>query len=227
MPFASAPRPLDVVVVEDLDVIRRGLLSLPLTHSASVASVKAFATVEEIDFDAAAPDVVVLDYWLDADRWPSLEHVSVLKTWGAHVLLYTSEESPHLLQQALLAGVTGVCLKRDGIDDLVDAISAVGRGGTVLSSPGARALVEDKALSARLTPVEVETLRAVAYGKTTKEIAVARGVEVSTVDTHIEHIRRKYAESTGAKVNRVTMLREALRDGYLDRRYLGEDPANT
>jgi DNA-binding NarL/FixJ family response regulator len=150
-----------------------------------------------------------------------------LLAWGAHVLLYTSEESPHLLQEALLAGVSGVCLKRDGIDDLVDAISAVGRGGTVLSSSGARALLEHGALRARLTAVEIETLRAVAYGKTTKEIADLRCVEASTVDSHIEHIRRKYADATGTKVNRVTMVRVGVRDGYVDRRHLGEDPQNT
>lgn len=214
-------------MVEDLDVVRRGLMSLPLTHRESVASVKTFSAVEEIDMDDRAPDVVVLDYWLGSEREPSLDHVAALIGWGAQVLLYTSEESPHLLQLALQAGVLGVCLKRDGIDDLVDAISAVGRGTTVLSSSGARALVDDKALAARLTPSEIATLRAIAYGKTTKEIAEAHCVEVSTVDTHVEHIRRKYAESTGTKVNRVTMLRAGLRDGYLDRRYLHEDPENT
>lgn len=202
-------------------------MSLPLTHPGSVATVKPYSAVEDIDMDDPAPDVVVLDYWLDQEREPSLDHVGALIAWGARVVLYTSEESPHLLQVALQSGVLGVCLKRDGIDDLVDAITAVGRGTTVLSSSGARALIDDKALAARLTPSEITTLRALAYGKTTKEIAEAHCVEVSTVDTHIEHIRRKYAESTGTKVNRVTMVREALRDGYLDRRYVHEDPENT
>lgn len=202
-------------------------MSLPLTHGDWVASVRTFSGMEEVDLEAPAPHVIVLDYWLGGERVPSIDYVPALVEWGAQVVLYTSEESPHLLQAALKAGVLGVCLKRDGIDALVAAISAVGRGTPVLSSVGARALIDDQALAARLTPAEIEVLRAIAYGKTTKQIADALFVEPSTIDTHVEHIRSKFAESSGTKVNRVSMAVMGLRLGYIPRNHLLNDPENT
>jgi len=218
--------PLDIVVVENVDVIRRGLMSLPLTHPGVVASVRAFADVDDIDFSAPAPHVVVLDYWLGREDRPSLAHVERLHDWGALVVLYTTEEHPHPLRLAMRAGIDGLSLKNDGIDALVATISSVGRGETVLSSPLARALVSDQALRASLTTTEIETLRALALGKTPQEIATMRSVAPSTIGTHIEHIRAKYAPS-GGKVNRARMVHLGMQDGYVDRRDADEDPENT
>ena len=134
MTSTSNTQALDVVVVENLDVVRRGLLSLPLTHPHAVASVRAFADVDDIDFNGRPPNVVVLDYWLGREDRASLGHVGRLHEWGAHVLLYTTEELPHPLQLAMQAGIDGLCLKNDGIDALVAAIMEVGHGHTVLSS---------------------------------------------------------------------------------------------
>lgn len=215
------------MVIENLDVVRRGLMSLPLTHPHAIASVRTFADVSEIDLTTRPPHVVVLDYWLRRDNQPSLEYVPTLQKWGAHVLLYTTEEAPHPLQRAMQAGVDGLCLKNDGVDALVAAIVSLGHGEAVLSSPLARALISDGALRAKLTPAEVETLRALAYGKTPAEIAKARFLAVSTIETHVEHIRAKYAASTGGKVNRARMLHEGLKDGYLGRMTEGQDPEIT
>ena len=49
----------------------------------------------------------------------------------------------------------------------------------------------------------------------------------STIVTHVEHIRAKYADATGNKVNRARMLHLGLRDGYLGRPDAEQDPEIT
>lgn len=210
--------PYDVIAVDNLDLTWHGLMSLQLSRPDVVRSMRTYADVTELDLTADPPDVVVLDYWLGRENQASTPHIPTLKAWGAHVVLYTSQEAPVPLRDALRAGVDGLCLKNDGMPALVDAIACVGRGEMVFSGPLARAALEDEAIGARLTRREVEVLRGLAYGLTHAELARRLFVEKSTIDSHVENIRQQYAVSTGAKVNRARMLREALLDGYLDAR---------
>ena len=215
----------DLVVIDNVDAIRNALLSLPATHPETIGSVRAYAGIEDVDFADPPPAVVILDLWLERDSTLSTPHIARLREWGARVLLYTTEERPHPLQQAMAAGADGLSLKNDGVDALVGAVADVVAGRQGLSSPLARALLEHEMLAARLTPTEIETLRALSYGKTVGEIAARRQVAPSTVGTHIEHIRRKYADSCGVRVSQNRMIAEGSRDGYVDPRFvLPDDP---
>lgn len=214
-PSAARP-PFDVVAIDNQDVIRAGLVSLQLSHPNVVRSIRTFASVQDLDLTQPPAHVVVLDYWLGRDDHSAVPDIVRLKTWGAHVIMYTSEESPVRLQDALRAGLDGLCLKNDGLPALVAAINDVGLGQPVYSGPLARAALKDDALGAKLTPKEIDVLRLLALGLSAQEMAVASHVEVSTVRTQIESIRRKYAELAGSKVNSVRIVYEAARDGYVD-----------
>ena len=209
--------PYDVVLIDNLDVVRSGVLSLQLTHPQIVRSVRAYEHVDDVDLAGPPPRVVVLDYWLGSEDEPSLDHIGALKEWGASVLLYTTETTPARLRKALDRGIDGLTLKVEGMAALAEAIAVVGAGGTAFNGPLARAVQEDNAVSARLTPAEVKVLRGLSYGLAPPQIADTLVVAESTVVSHIEAIRRKYAEVTGGKVNRARMIREGLRDGYLER----------
>ena len=210
------PPPYDIAVIDNLDVVRMGVTTLQITHPATVRTVTTYVHADDVDLDAAAPDVVVLDYWLGRDDEASLDYISTLKEWSGKVVLYTSEEGPARLREAMRRGIDGLCLKNDGAPALAEAIAAVGRGQFVWSGPLARAAVNDDALSAQLTPAEIRVLRALALGLTTREIAKRLNVAETTVGTQVESIRRRYSDATGQKVNRVRMLHEGLIDGYLD-----------
>ena len=217
MTRSPAEPPYDVVLVDNLDVVRSGLVSLQLTHPEVVRSVRGYERVEELDLTAPPPRVVVLDFWLGSEDESSLDHVEALKAWGAGVLLYTTETTPARLREALDRGIDGLSLKVDGMAALVEAIAVVGAGGTAFNGPLARAVQQDGAVAARLTPAEITVLRGLAYGLTPAQVADRLVVAKSTVVTHTESIRRKYAEATGGKVNRARMIHEGLRDGYLER----------
>ena len=207
--------PFDVIAIDNTDVVRAGLLTLSLSHPQAINTIRVYETAEEVDRSAGPPHVVVLDYWLGRDTTPALGHIASLKSWGAAVLLFTSEEAPHPLQLALRAGADGLCLKNDGLGALVHAITVVGSGQMAFSGPLARAAQGDERLIARLTPKEIEVLRALSFGLAPGEIASRSFNSEKTIETHIENIRRKYADAVGEPVNRARMLREAGQDGYI------------
>lgn len=211
--------PIDLVVIDNQDVVRAGLRSLAFSHPETVRSVRAVASVVELDVSEPPVPVVVLDYWLGRDDQNSLDAVEALKGWGASVLLYTSEEKPHPLRLALRAGVDGLCLKNDGMDALVTAIRLLVAGSPAYSGPLARAAADEDGLRVRLTPAEEVVLEGLAVGLAPTEIAVRLGVAEATVKTHERHIHDKYRDSLGQeRVTRARVMFEALRDGYWDTR---------
>jgi DNA-binding NarL/FixJ family response regulator len=215
MTSTSQGPPYDVVVIDDLDVVRSGVVSLQLTRPDAVRSVRTYASVDEIDLSQQPPDVVVLDYWLGRNDVASLPAIPLLKGWCAAVLLYTAEQGPAPLRAAMAQGIDGLCLKSDGMPALADAIASVGAGQLVFSGPLARAALDDETLGAHLTDREIEVLRGLAAGFTPAEVAARLYLAPSTVKTHVEHIRSKYVRVTGGPVNATRMLYEGVRDGYV------------
>lgn len=219
-PCTPGPRgPLHVVVVDNLETTRRGLQSLAMSNPEEIASVRAVADPSELDLTEPGPDVVLLDYWLGRESTPALPWIAALRPWTAHLLLHTSEERPHVLQEAVRAGVEGVCLKTEPLETLVQVLRDLRHHRMALGTPVARTLLREESLTARLTPAEIGTLRALSLGLSAREVAASRHVEVSTVNTHIETIRAKYSATLGEKVNRTRMLEVARADGVIDPRF--------
>lgn len=216
--------PVDIVVVDNLDVVRRGLATLAQTHAQAIRSVQVYADIADIDFSLPPPHVVVLDYWLGREDRSSLAHVPALKQWGARIVLYTTEERPHPVRLAMATRVDGLCLKNDGIDALVDSVQRVGLGQIVLSSPLAASLAEDADLVGRLTPAEHEVLQMLRYGLTHEEIAAHRNGSVKTVQTHVAHIRDKFAIGLDSSPNGPQLIDIGHRRGELDPRLSPERP---
>ena len=95
--------------------------------------------------------------------------------------------------QALRSGAAGYLLKNISPQELEQAIRAVARGETYLSSAISRHVIaaylervggEMVSPFERLTPRQREVMQLVAEGYTTKEIARKLGLSVKTVETH-------------------------------------------
>ena len=217
--------PIDLVVVDNQDVVRAGLMSLTFSHPDVVRSVLAVPAVDDLDVTRPPVPLVVLDYWLGRDSDSCLDAIEALKGWGAAVLLYTSEERAHQLRLALRAGVDGLCLKNDGMDALAAAIRQVVGGSPAYSGPLARAAADDDEFRVRLTRAEQTVLEGLSFGMSPAQIATQLHVAEATVKTHERHIHDKYREAIGdERISRSRLLFEALRDGYWDTRIRRNSP---
>lgn len=112
------------------------------------------------------------------------------------VIVLSMHASNDYVSEALRAGATGYLLKDAAAGELRGAVEAVAAGGTYLSPALSARLIESTGgkLSSpleALTPRQIEILRGIAAGQTTKEIAWQLSISVKTVETHRAQIMER------------------------------------
>ncbi|MGH7968452.1 MAG: response regulator, partial [Limisphaerales bacterium] len=144
------------------------------------------------------PDVVLMDINLgDMDGIECVRRLTVLMP-QAQVLMLTVFEDTDKIFRALAAGASGYLLKRLSPQKLVEAIEEVCAGGSPMSAPIARKVVQSfKAApnrgggSAELSPRERAVLNGLARGLPYKQIADQLEVSIHTVRNYIRRIYEK------------------------------------
>jgi two-component system, NarL family, response regulator LiaR len=211
-----------VLIVDDHNVVRQGLRFL-LQHEPDIEVVgdcpdgeSAVRAVEQL-----VPTVVLLDLQMPGmDGITALRHLKA-QSPATQVIVLTSHQGDDLVLDAVRAGATSYLLKTAGVEEVVRAVHAAARGESILDpSVAARVLQEmrgrDRQPVDELSPREVEVLRALARGRSNKEIASALGIGEETVKTHVSNILSKLhlADRTQAAIyglqRRLVPLEEAL-----------------
>jgi DNA-binding NarL/FixJ family response regulator len=129
------------------------------------------------------------------------------------LLMLSMYDNEQFLFEALKAGASGYVLKSGADDDIVDACRAAMRGQSFLYPSAVSALVRDfldRADKAGdydpLTPRELEVLKLVAEGRSSREIAELLVVSIKTVERH----RADILHRLGLR-DRVDLTRYAIR----------------
>jgi DNA-binding NarL/FixJ family response regulator len=130
--------------------------------------------------------------------------------------MYDDETS---VVQALRAGARAFVLKTASHTELLEALRTVARGGSYLSPS-----VSDKFLSRvqrgdlaprrqspldSLTPRELQVMRLIAGGKTSKEIAAILGLGVQTIRGYRKDLMRKLNVNNVAALTRIALDEDA------------------
>jgi len=214
--------PVRLLIVDDHNVVRQGLRFL-LEHEPDIQvtgdcadGASALVAVQRL-----VPNVVLLDL-----QMPGMDGITTLRELKAlspatQVIVLTSHHGDDLVFDAVRAGATSYLLKTAGVEEVVRAVRAAARGESVLDpSVAARVLQEMRGHGRepvdQLSPREVEVLRALARGRSNKEIASALGIGEETVKTHVSNILSKLhlADRTQAAIyglqKRLVRLDEAL-----------------
>jgi DNA-binding NarL/FixJ family response regulator len=134
------------------------------------------------------------------------------------VLMLTQESSSGTITRALKAGASGYILKTAGSDEFITAIRTVASGNDYIGEGAKEALIAQ--LTGRntepeqtpLTRRELEVLKLIAAGKTSKELAEELYISTYTADTH----RRNLLQKLGMK-NVASLVRYAIEHGLADK----------
>ena len=161
--------------------------------------------------------VVLLDYTLfdftDEDQLLIIGERFSLSQW----ILISDELTPQFLRRVVYSSHQFSVVFKDGpLSAVREAVNAVNRHTRYLSQRALEVIIthqqqeEDKTESV-LTETETEIVKAIAQGKTTKEIAAERFSSVHTVTTHRKNIFRKLGINTAYEA-----VKYALRAGLID-----------
>lgn len=207
--------PITVVLVDDHEVVRRGVRDL-LSFEDDIDVVGEASNVSEAlaRIPALRPAVAILDVRLPDGNGVQLCRELKSSMPALNVLMLTSFSDDDALFDAIMAGASGYVLKHIGGNDLVDAVRRVGRGGSLLD-PAVTAQVlerlrtppqEDPALRS-LTEQERRILELIAEGLTNRQIAERMFLAEKTVKNYVSSLlaklgleRRTQAAVYGARV---------------------------
>jgi DNA-binding NarL/FixJ family response regulator len=144
------------------------------------------------------PDVVLMD--INLGGMNGIECVRQLKPKmpATQIVMLTVFEDTEKIFSALAAGASGYLLKRLAPPKLLEAIREVHGGGSPMSAPIARKVVQSLQSAAPrgddntdLSPREREVLDGLAEGQAYKQIADKLGVSIHTVRNYIRRIYEK------------------------------------
>lgn len=208
--MSPPPQPtpsLRVLVVDDHDVVRLGVRHLlggraAVREAADVAGALALLAAEPAD-------LLLLDLSLGEDF--GLTALPRLKAAcpGLRVLVLTSLAEDLYAERALKAGADGFVSKSALSATLLAAVDQV-LAGRVYVSPAVgdallRRLTAGPGARPELSPREIEVLRLVAAGRTTREIADALNRSVKTVETHKQALKTKLGADSPAQLVRLAV----------------------
>ena len=159
--------------------------------------------------------VVLLDYTLfdfaDEDQLLIVAERFSLPQW----ILISDELTPQFLRRVIYASHQFSIVFKDGpVKDIRDALEATSHHNRHISQRALETIIiqqEEEERPSVLTTTEMEIVKAIAQGKTTKEIASERFSSVHTITTHRKNIFRKLGINTAHEV-----VKYALRAGLVD-----------
>lgn len=212
--------PIRLLVVDDHNLFRRGLIALLAQDSRfSVAGEAADASEAQRIASRLQPDVILLDNHLPGVS--GIDAIGGLKAAApqARVVMLTVSENEEDLAAGLRAGADGYLLKTIDTEELANSIARIWDGDSVISpemmgklvgllraTPGQAAAVAPAVVQApasararvagndpihSLSPREGEILRLIAHGASNKLIARELDIAETTVKIHVQHILRK------------------------------------
>ena len=198
---SGAAKTLRLLVVDDHEVVRQGLVAL-LDRREGFQVVAEAGTVAEAVEQARKfePDIVVMDVRLpDGSGIEACREIRAERP-GTRVVMLTSYPDEEAVLSAIIAGAAGYLLKQIRARDLVAALETVGRGESLLDPAVTEKVLERvRKLAAGgasdemalLTSQEQKILLLVAEGKTNKEIAAEIFLSDKTVKNYVSSILSK------------------------------------
>lgn len=180
-----------VLVVEDHNVVRQGLVALlKVVEGLEVVGEAADGMEAIAQFRKHRPAVTLIDL-----RLPRLSGVEVIQRLRAEepqarFIVLTTYDGDEDIYRALKAGAKAYLLKGMTTEELVAAIRTVHAGHSHIP-PAIAARLAERVGTEDLTQREFDVLEQIVEGKSNKEIGTTLDISEATVKTHINSLLSK------------------------------------
>jgi DNA-binding NarL/FixJ family response regulator len=218
---AGAAKRTRVLLVDDHALLRQGMAAIINEEPDLIVCGEADGVRTAI---AAAtecrPDVALIDLSIRGGDGLELLRDMRSRFPDIHTLVLSMYDETVYADRALRAGARGYIMKAEAAKTVLTAIRSV-LGGDVYLSPRMQAALGSRerqggAVAAasgfeRLSDRELQVLRCVGRGMSTREIAEELFISIKTVEAHREHIKKKLGLVSSGE-----LLRYAIEHGRVD-----------
>lgn len=209
--------PYNVLLVDDHKIMRDGIRSLIERSTDFCVVGEAENGIDAVQLTKKIrPDVVLMDIGLPGMNGIDATLEVLRHCPATKVVVLSMYDDEHSVMAAIRCGARAFLLKKASSGDLLDALRTVAHGGSYLSSQ-----VSDHLLTRiqkgdldenrkpgpleGLSPRELQVLRLIAAGKTSKEIASLLDLGLQTIRTYRKTLMRKIGVSNIAGLTQFAM----------------------
>ncbi|MCE9632399.1 MAG: response regulator transcription factor [Planctomycetia bacterium] len=189
---------LKLLVVDDHEIVRQGLISLFGDSDIRVCAEASSAEEAVRQARKHKPDVVLLDVRLNDED--GLDVIKRLRGAcpGLRVVILSAFDNPTYVARAVSAGAHDYLLKTSTRAELIASVTGAAAGASPTRSGQLKRVASSMAKressssgGVQLTPREGQVLRLVAMGLSNQEIADSLEISVETVKEHVQNMLRK------------------------------------
>ena len=202
---------MKLLIVDDHPVVLEGLSNVMQRKGYDV--LKAQDATQALKIASLNPDIdiFIVDLALKSDT-DGLPLISELKTHcgNSHAIVYTMHGEAWNLRMLFQAGVEGIVLKGDSIDELLEAVSVVKDGSVYRSKEFIERYDALSSAHGIMSKRELDVLRLISEGASTKDIADSMCLSEKAVEYHRSNILKKLGSN-----NMAHAINQAVRLGIL------------
>ena len=208
---------VDVLLVEDHAIVRHGIRTMLERGDEFRVIGEAENGAEAVQFcRKILPQLVLMDLAM-----PGLNGIEatteIVRHWpSVRVVVLSAYDDDQSVVNAIRSGARGFVLKRASLGDLLEALRTVAKGDSYLSPQvSGRLLVRIKrgdleagpapSALAGLSPRELQVMRMIAEGMTSKEIARSLDLGVETVRSYRKTLMKKLAVTNVAGLTQIAI----------------------
>lgn len=206
---------ISIVIADDHTLIRDGIKALLQSIDEFEVVGEATDGEELVQFiDTLDPDIVVVD--ITMPKKTGIEVITEVKKYNSRVkfIVLSMHDNPEYVLKSVQAGALSYLLKNTDHEEIVKAVKAVSSGqkyfsadiySIILNGLANPELIKGNQLSEALTKRELEILREVSMGLSTKLIADKLHISVRTVETHRINLMKKMEVHNSAELIKKAM----------------------
>lgn len=186
-------RIIKIFIADDHPIVRKGLLEIIQEQNNIQCIGQAENGLEALEqIIKLEPDLAILDIDMPMMNGLDVAKKAIAKNLFTRFVILTMHREESFYNEAMDIGIRGYLLKDAVLNDLIDCIHKVQGGGNYVSPTlnkflekrEVKQLESDWARKYQLTLSELNVLKLVGQGKTTKEIAEILFVSEKTIETH-------------------------------------------
>src|SRR5437879_3294838 len=201
-----------VLLVDDHTLVREGIRAIIERSGEFRVVAEASTAAEAVEACAKmSPELVISNIELPDRSGIDLTRELLRENKSARVIMLSRSDDEDTVIDALRSGARGFVLKHASSADLMEALNTVARGGSYFSSEASERLMarirrgdfgsrQTRPAWQKLTPRELEVLRLVSAGKSSKQIADMLHLGVETVRSYRKSMMKKIGVSNVASL---------------------------
>lgn len=202
---------IKIFIVEDHPLMRRGIVNVINEESDLIVCGEADNPATALSgVQQLKPDLLIVDISLNGTD--GIDLIKNVRTFQPDllVLVLSMHDETTYAQRALRAGAQGYIMKKDAADKVIKAIRKVLSGVIYLSERAGTQILqqimqgrkpgETASPIERLSDRELQVVRLIGQGQTTRDIAKGLRLSIKTIEAHRAHIKDKLALDNGTEL---------------------------